>query len=105
MGFPRGGSVAPAPAGDDDLPDLAEADVWYSAAGSSGSPFPPAAARTRQAEADAEAELRAGRRGVVQGGLSRAFGDGAAGRPVATSAPVEVPACPPCFAAGDPEPA
>ncbi|KAJ1291112.1 hypothetical protein BS78_02G293400 [Paspalum vaginatum] len=98
LGFTRGGSVAPA---GDDLPDLAEADVWYSAAGSSGSACPPAA--------QAEAEGRAGRRGRgrgVQGGLSRAFGDGAAaGRPVAASAPVEVPAWPARFAVPDPEPA
>jgi len=97
LGFPRGGSpgaVAPAPAGDD-LPDLAEADVWYSAA-DSGSPCP-------VASRPLEAEGRTARRGV-QGGLSRAFGDGL-GRQAAASAPVEVPAWPSRFAVPDPEPA
>ena len=46
---------------------------------------------------------RAARRGV-QGGLSRAFGDGP-GRPVAASAPVELPAWRSRFAVPDPEPA
>lgn len=94
LGFPRGGgSVAPSPAGDD-LPDLAEADVWYAA--EPGSPRHPRRV---------EAEGRTGRRGgaLVRGGLSRAFGEGAAGRPVAAaSAPVEVPAWPARFAAPDP---
>ncbi|XP_025799553.1 uncharacterized protein LOC112879502 [Panicum hallii] len=107
LGYPRGGSpgaVAPAPAGDD-LPDLAEADVWYSAA-DSGSPCP---AASRPVEAEGRTATaggvggRAARRGV-QGGLSRAFGDGP-GRPVAASAPVEVPAWPSRFAVPDPEPA
>ncbi|RLN35079.1 uncharacterized protein C2845_PM03G08440 [Panicum miliaceum] len=101
LGFPRGGSpgaVAPEPDGDD-LPDLAEADVWYSAA-DSGSPCP---AASRPVEAEGRTGGRAARRGV-QGGLSRAFGDGP-GRPVAASAPVEVPAWPSSFAVPDPEPA
>ncbi|CAN6205527.1 unnamed protein product [Urochloa humidicola] len=110
LGFPRGGSpgaVAPAPADDDDLPDLAEADVWYSvAAADSGSPCP-AAARQVEAEgrtaAAAAGGERAPRRGV-QGGLSRAFGDGR--QAVSASAPVEVPAWPSRFSAvPDPEPA
>ena len=48
LGFPRGGpspgAVAPAPAAFDDLTDLAEADVWYSATGGGdlGSPCPAA---------------------------------------------------------------
>lgn len=95
LGFPRGGSssVAPAPAGFDDLPDLAEADVWYSAAGvDAGSP---ADSRRQQVEAEGRTAGRA-RRGGVQGGLSRAFGDGP-GRQVAASAPVEVPAWPTRF--------
>ncbi|RCV13251.1 hypothetical protein SEVIR_2G342300v4 [Setaria viridis] len=105
LGFPRGGSpgaVAPAPDGDDDLPDLAEADVWYSAATDSGSPWP---AASRQVEAEGRTTTTGGgglapRRGV-QGGLSRAFGDGP-GRQVAASAPVEVPAWPSHFAVPDP---
>ena len=108
LGFPRGGSpgaVAPAPDGDD-LPDLAEADVWYSGA-HSGSPCPagsgPVEADGRTAATAGGVGGRAARRGV-QGGLSRAFGDGP-GRPVAASAPVEVPAWRSRFAVPDPEPA
>ncbi|CAN6218986.1 unnamed protein product [Urochloa humidicola] len=100
LGFPRGGSpgaVAPAPV-DDDLPDLAEADVWYSDAADSASPCP---AASRPVEA--EGRTAAARRGV-QGGLSRAFGDGR--QVVSASAPVEVPAWPSRFSAvPDPEPA
>ncbi|CAL5083227.1 unnamed protein product [Urochloa decumbens] len=100
LGFPRGGSpgaVAPAPA-DDDLPDLAEADVWYSSAADSGSPCP---AESRQVEPEGRTAAAA-RRGV-QGGLSRAFGDGR--QAVSASAPVEVPAWPSRFSAvPDPEP-
>ncbi|XP_062190615.1 protein S40-5-like [Phragmites australis] len=88
LGFPRGAAVAPAPAGDDDLPDLAEADVWYSAAEGPGT------GAAWEAEGRATVGGRAPRRGV-QGGLSRAFGDG---RQVAASAPVEVPAWPSRFA-------
>ncbi|KAL6657956.1 hypothetical protein ACP70R_005736 [Stipagrostis hirtigluma subsp. patula] len=106
LGFPRGGAaVAPAPAGsgaDDDLPDLAEADVWYSAEGQGPSPT---TAASRQPEADAEGRTatggRAARRGV-QGGLSRAFAD--SGRQLAASAPVEVPTWPSHFAAAELEP-
>ncbi|KAL6840621.1 hypothetical protein ACP4OV_029485 [Aristida adscensionis] len=95
LGFPRsGGGAAVAPA-DDDLPDLAEADVWYSAAAEGGSRQPDVAADGRTTAASA-AGGRAPRRGV-QGGLSRAFGDG--GRQLAASAPVEVPAWPGRFAA------
>jgi hypothetical protein len=104
LGFPRGGSsspgaVAPAPDDADDLPDLAEADVWYSAAADSGG-------RTWQLEAEGRTTAaRAPRRGV-QGGLSRAFGDGPGGHQVTASAPVGVPAWPPSrFAVPDPEPA
>lgn len=110
LGFPRGGpspgAVAPAP---DDLPDLAEADVWYSAAAADdpGSPCP---AASRQVEVAAEGRTSGGgggqrgaRRGM-QGGLSQAFGDGP-GRQVAASAPVEVPAWPSRFAVPDAEPA
>ncbi|GJN11626.1 hypothetical protein PR202_ga29828 [Eleusine coracana subsp. coracana] len=86
LGFPRGGaSVFPA-AGDDDLPDLAEADVWYSEPG-------PAPNEAREDERTTTVGGRAPRRAV--GGLSRAFGDG---RQVAASAPVQVPAWPSHFA-------
>jgi hypothetical protein len=103
LGFPRGGpspgAVAPAPAAFDDLPDLAEADVWYSAAAAAATndPGSPRATASRQVEA---AE---GRRGPRQGGLSRAFGDGP-GRQAAASAPVEVPAWPARFAFPDADP-
>ncbi|CAN6374757.1 unnamed protein product [Urochloa humidicola] len=96
LGFPRTGSpgaVVPAPA-DHDLPDLAEANVWYSGAADSVSPCP---AASRQVEAK-------GRTCGVQGGLSRAFEDGR--QMVSTSAPIEVPAWPSRFSAvPDPEPA
>ncbi|KAF8700381.1 hypothetical protein HU200_034316 [Digitaria exilis] len=88
-----GAAVAPAPAGFDDLPDLAEADVWYSAAAAdhTGSPFP-----RQQVEAEGRTGGGRARRRGVQGGLSREFGDGP-GRQVAASAPVEVPAWPTRF--------
>ncbi|XP_066400098.1 protein S40-6-like [Miscanthus floridulus] len=107
LGFPRGGpspgAVAPAPAAFDDLRDLAEADVWYSAAAADpGSPCP-AASRQVEAEGRSTGQRGAPRRGV-HGGLSQAFGDGP-GRQVAASAPVEVPAWPARFAVPDAEPA
>jgi hypothetical protein len=83
LGFPRGGSAVFPAGGGDDLPDLVEADVWYSEPG--GLPAPDQSGR----EPETEAGRRAPRRAV--GGLSRAFGDG---RQVAASAPVEVPAWP-----------
>ncbi|KAG0545115.1 hypothetical protein BDA96_02G333900 [Sorghum bicolor] len=112
LGFPRGGpspgAVAPAPAADfDDLPDLAEADVWYTAAAAGGDPGSPCPAASRQVEVEgrsAGGQRGAPRRGV-QGGLSQAFGDGPGGRQVAASAPVEVPAWPARFAVPDAEPA
>ncbi|XP_062187425.1 protein S40-5-like [Phragmites australis] len=95
LGFPCGG-LGGAPAGiDDDLPDLAEADIWYYSAEGPG----PNTTASRQGEAE-EGTTGVGRR-AVQGGLSRAFGDG---RQLAASAPVEVPAWPSRFAV-EPEPA
>lgn len=108
LGFPRGGpspgAVAPAPAALDDLPDLAEADVWYSAA-DPGSPYP---AASRHAAAEGRSAGQRGPRRGVQGGLSRAFGDGSgsgSGRQAAASAPVEVAAWPARFSVPDAEPA
>uniref|UniRef100_K3XR94 Uncharacterized protein n=1 Tax=Setaria italica TaxID=4555 RepID=K3XR94_SETIT len=86
LGFPRGGlagAVVPAPDGDNDLPDLAEADV----------------------EAESRTTTTGGRgrapRHDVQGGLTRMFGD-RPGRRVAVSAPVEVPTWPSRFTVPDP---
>ncbi|KQK15998.1 uncharacterized protein LOC100822827 [Brachypodium distachyon] len=84
LGFhsrPGSAAVAPSP---DDLPDLAEADVWYSPYSSDS-----------HSPTTATAADRAASRGVSPsaprriGGLSRAFADG---RQVASSAPVAVPA-------------
>ncbi|CAD6217903.1 unnamed protein product [Miscanthus lutarioriparius] len=110
LGFPRGGpspaAVAPAPAAAfDDLPDLAEADVWYAAVGDPGSPCPAASRQVEEAEGRSAGGQRGAPRRGVQGGLSQAFGDGPAGRQVAASAPVEVPAWPARFAVPDAEPA
>jgi hypothetical protein len=90
LGFPRGGSAVFPASGGDDLPDLVEADVWYSEPG--GLPAPDESGR--EAETETETGRRAPRRAV--GWLSRAFGDG---REVAASAPVEVPAWPSRFGA------
>ncbi|XP_040382177.1 uncharacterized protein LOC121054972 [Oryza brachyantha] len=90
-GHHRGGSVAPA-YGDDDLPDLAEADVWYS---------PPS-----EGPADRRGGgLEIGGGGTTRkvGGLSRAFADGRQVMMAAASAPVQVPAWPGRYA--DPDPA
>ncbi|KAF0908763.1 hypothetical protein E2562_028580 [Oryza meyeriana var. granulata] len=94
----RGGSVAPAyddGDGDDDLPDLAEADVWYS-------PSSEGSADRRGGGGGLEIGRGGGGAAGMRkvGGLSRAFADG---RQVAASAPVEVPAWPGRYA--DPDPA
>ncbi|KAL5196858.1 hypothetical protein ABZP36_000370 [Zizania latifolia] len=87
---------------DDDLPDLAEADIWYS-------PSSEGAAADRRGGGGGGGGgggLEVGRGGGGAGGtrrvggLSRAFADG---RQAAASAPVEVPAWPGRYA--DPDPA
>ncbi|KAG8099852.1 hypothetical protein GUJ93_ZPchr0013g34456 [Zizania palustris] len=105
LGGGGGGAGAVAPTygvdGDGDLPDLLEADIWYS-------PSTEGAAEDRRGgggggrlEVGSRGDARgAGTRRAV-GGLSRAFADGR--RQVAASAPVEVPAWPGRYA--DPDPA
>uniref|UniRef100_A0A0E0LLB2 Uncharacterized protein n=1 Tax=Oryza punctata TaxID=4537 RepID=A0A0E0LLB2_ORYPU len=88
----RGGSVAPAYGDDDDLPDLAEADVWYSPA-SEGS-----GDHRRGGGGGGGLEIGGGGGKHKVGGLSRVFADG---RQVAASAPVQVPAWPGRYADPD----
>ena len=91
----RPGSATVAPSPYDDLPDLAESDVWYS---------PSSDAPTTTADQDGIQRTDRASRGEPPrrvGGLSRAFADG---RQVASSAPVEVPAWPSRFADLEPEP-
>ncbi|KAL5199018.1 hypothetical protein ABZP36_002530 [Zizania latifolia] len=90
----RAGPGGGAPAYDDDLPDLAEADVWYSLS-SEG-----AAADGWGGGGGLEVGRGGGGGTRRVGGLSRAFADR---RQVAASAPVEVPAWPSRYA--DPDPA
>lgn len=97
----RPGTVAPYSDGDD-LPDLAESDVWYSQAAKG--PTTTAFAADRQGEGweMGGRPVRASDNGPRRvGGLSRAFADG---RQVAASAPVRVPAWPSRYAEPEPEP-
>jgi hypothetical protein len=87
--------VAPTPDGDDDLPYLAEADVWYTAAVDSGSPWQFEAEGRTTTAAAASGGGRAPRHGV-QGGLSRAFGNGP-GHQVAARPSTEGQICEPAW--------
>ncbi|BAF21696.1 protein S40-5 [Oryza sativa Japonica Group] len=94
----RGGSVAPAYGDDDDLPDLAEADVWYAPSSEGGADH-----RGGGGGGGGGGGLEIGGGGWgggkhKVGGLSRAFADG---RQVAASAPVQVPAWPGRYADPD----